>query len=165
MADTATVEQVNSTGTVETQVRTFTQDEVNAIVKGRLEKESAKYADYEELQKKASELDEIKEANKSELQKATEKAEDLEKQLEEMRKEKELRDIREKVSTETGVPADLLTCYSEEECLAQANKLLAFKNERTGYPVIKDGGEVIGTQKKSVESQFADWFNASLNNN
>lgn len=45
-----------------TQERTFTQAEVNAIVEGRLKKESAKYSDYEAMKEKASKFDEMEEA-------------------------------------------------------------------------------------------------------
>ena len=167
MADTETVKQDNATESVNAQERTFTQDEVNAIVKGRLEKESAKFADYEELQKKASKLDEIEEANKTELQKATEKADALQKQIDEMTKATELRDIREKVSTETGVPMSLLSADNEEDCKAQAEAILNFANanKTVNYPTVKDGGEVTNFEtKKSVQDQFADWFKASTSN-
>lgn len=39
---------------------TFTQDEVNSIVTGRLKKEREKYSDYDSLKTQASELEEIK---------------------------------------------------------------------------------------------------------
>ena len=163
MADTATVEQGNTTEGVNTQeTRTFTQEELNAIVESRLAKEKAKLADYEELKAKASKLDEMEEANKSELQKATEKAESLQKQLDELTKANELRTIRDKVATETGVPANLLTASTEDECKAQAEAIKAFAGTSSTYPSVKDGGEVQGAPKKSVENQFADWFNQSL---
>ena len=49
--------------------KTFTQDELNAIVSDRLKREREKYADYESLKEKATKLDEIEEASKTELQK------------------------------------------------------------------------------------------------
>ena len=67
-----------------TEVKTFTQDEVNAIVSDRLKRANEKYADYDALKEKASKLDEIEEAQKSELQKANEKAQALETELEQM---------------------------------------------------------------------------------
>lgn len=161
MADTATVEQVNGTESVETQEnRTFTQQELDEIVKSRIAKERAKYTDYEDLRAKASKFDELEEANKSELQKATERAEALQKQIEEMTKADEIRTVRNKVSAETGVPANLLTANSEEECMTQANAILAFAKPNS-YPSLKDGGEVQNVQTKTVEDQFADWFQKS----
>lgn len=159
--------QENVTENVENQERTFTQAELDDVVKTRLAKERAKYADYETLQKKALKFDEMEEANKSELQKATERAEELQKQLDSMNKANEIRNVREKVAKETGVPASLLHGETEEDCTEQAYGILAYKNENPEpkYPTVKDGGEVQNFQhKKNVEDQFADWFNASLNN-
>lgn len=137
--------------------KTFTQDEVNAIVGERLKRESAKYADYDALKEKATKFDEIQEANKTELEKANEKAASLEKELADIRKSNEIRDMREKVAKETGVPADLLTGETEEECKAFAEKLNAYKKPES-YPSVKDGGEVGGTAKKTTRDQFKEWL-------
>lgn len=163
MADTLNETMENGTVTEQTQERTFTQAELDEIVKSRLAKERAKYTDYDTLQKKASKFDEMEEANKSELQKATEKADALQKQIDAMNKENEIRGIRDKVAKETGVPASLLMGETEEACMEQAQGILAYKKE-TLYPDVKDGGEVQVTHKKTAQDQFADWFNASLNN-
>ncbi len=56
----------NNTGNQEE--RTFTQDEMNAIIADRLSREKSKYADYDELKKKALAFDEGEEASKTELQ-------------------------------------------------------------------------------------------------
>lgn len=169
MADTVSVEQVNTTEGVENtqEQRTFTQEEVNAIVEGRIAKERAKLADYEELKAKASKLDEIEEAKKTELQKANEKNEALQKQIDDLTKATELRNIREKVAKETGVPTSLLSAETEDECKAQAEAILAFADNKpaSGYPTVRDGGEVRNIEsKKSVQDQFADWFTSSLSN-
>lgn len=164
MAVTETVNQENGTESVEIQERTFTQAELDEIVKSRVAKERAKYANFEELQQKASKFDEMEEANKTELQKATEKANALQKQLDDMNKANEVRNIRDKVANETGVPATLLMGETEEDCMNFAQNILAYKNSSNGYPTVKDGGEVQNLQqKKDVASQFADWFNQSLN--
>lgn len=157
------IEQETNTAT-ETQERTFTQAELNSIIEGRLKKESAKYSDYEALKEKASKFDEMEEAKKSELQKANEKADALQKQIDEMVKSNNIRTMREKVAKETGIPVELLNAENEEACIAQAKSILAFKND-VAYPTVKDGGEATApTPKQSTEQQFADWFNASLNN-
>lgn len=164
MAETATVEQDNGTVTETQEKRTFTQEELNAIVGERVAKERAKLSDYEELKAKASRLDEIEEANKTELQKATEKADALQKQLDDLTKAAELKNIREKVANETGVPSNLLSATTEEECKTQAEAILAFADKKPAYPTVKDGGEVRNYESKSAADQFADWFNASLEN-
>lgn len=56
---------------------TFTQEQVDAMVKERVKREKAKYADYDDLKAKASKVDEYENASKSELEKAQEKAEAL----------------------------------------------------------------------------------------
>jgi hypothetical protein len=62
----------------ETSAGTFTpigsQDELNRVLADRLSRERAKYADYDDLQAKASRLDTIEAANKSEIEKANDKA-------------------------------------------------------------------------------------------
>lgn len=163
MAETV-IEQGNGTAADSQKQRTFTQDEVNAIIADRLKRESAKYTDYESLKTKAQKFDEMEEANKSELQKATEKADALQKQIDSMTREKEVMSIREKVSNETGVPMSLLSKESEEECMEQAKALLAFKNQDvSSYPSVKDGGEPTNTKtKKSEEELFGEWFKKQI---
>jgi hypothetical protein len=159
MSDNATVTTQESP---ENQApRTFTQDEVNAIVGKRLAEEKGKYADYDVLKAKADKYDEAEEAAKSELQKATEKAETYKAQLEELQKRDEVRSIREKVSAETGVPTNLLTSDTEEACKAQAEAILAF-TKPTSYPSVKDGGEVHHTTASKPEDKFKEWFDANF---
>ena len=49
--------------------------------------------------------------------------------------------MRNEVSTATGVPANLLTGSTKEECEAQAQAINAYAKP-AGYPAVKDGGEV-----------------------
>ena len=162
MAVTETVIQENGTVTETQEERTFTQAELDEIIQSRVGKEKAKYADYEDLKAKAQKFDEIEEANKSEVQKATERADKLQAQIDAMVKSNELRDIRSIVSKETGVPEDLLTGTTKEECEAQANAILSFAKPN-GYPTVKDGGETRVTQQTDKVSQFGDWLNEQLN--
>ncbi|MBQ0142183.1 MAG: hypothetical protein KBT06_05200 [Prevotellaceae bacterium] len=165
MAETV-MEQGNGTASEDMQEnKTFTQEEVDNIVSSRLKREGAKYADYEELKAKASKFDEMEEANKSELQKANEKAAALQKQLDDMTKATELSNLRNKVSTDTGVPVALLTADTEDECKAQAEAILAFAStQKPSYPSVKDGGEVhnISTNKSNGQL-FGEWLNEQLN--
>lgn len=140
------------------ETKTFTQDEVNNIVAERLNRDRAKYADYESLKQKAEEFDKLQEANKTELQKATEKAEGLEKELAELKKANELQSIRQKISNETGVPVNLLTAETEDSIMEQAKAINAYATPN-GYPKVKDGGEINATLKPSTRNQFADWIN------
>lgn len=122
--------------------RTFTQDEMDAIIQDRLRRERAKYSDYEALKTKAAAFDESEEARKTDLQKATERAESLQAKLDAMEKESKERELREKISEETGVPAKLLRGSSEDDLRAQAEAIMGFaKTSGAKYPNVKDGGE------------------------
>ena len=140
----------------EGQTRTFTQDEVNAIVGKRLAEEKSKFADYDALKAKAAKYDEAEEANKTELQKATERANTLEAELNGLKKAEEIRITREKIATETGIPSNLLTGSTEEECKAQAEAIKAYATP--SYPKVKDGGEVPKTSSGNAKADFAEYM-------
>ena len=142
----------------EMQTRTFTQEEVNAIVGKRLAEEKSKFADYDVLKAKAEKFDEAEEANKSELQKATERANNLESELNALKKADEVRVMRENVAKETGIPSNLLTGATEEECKAQAEAIKAYA-QPSGYPRVKDRGE---TPKPNgdAKTDFAEFMSS-----
>lgn len=140
----------------ENQNRTFTQDEVNAIVGKRLAEEKGKYSDYEDLKAKAAKYDEVEEANKSELQKVTERAAALENELNSMKEAETVRNIRESVAKETGIPAHLLTGSTKEECETQAAAIADYAKP-TPYPAVKDAGEINNVGKQTTRQQFAEW--------
>lgn len=150
-----TVNQGNTQAT-ENPEKTFTQAEVDAIVGDRLKRDRQKYADYDALKEKADKFDQMEEASKSELQKAVEQAAALQNELDSIKAENMVRDIREKVANETGVPASLLTATTEDECTDQAKAILAYANP-SGYPNVRDGGEVTNTGKMTTKQQFAEW--------
>lgn len=134
------MENNNSTGNQEITgnqaERTFTQDEMNAIIADRLSREKSKYADYDELKAKALKFDEAEESSKSELQKQTERADKLQAQYDALIKSNDIRNTREKVAKETGVPLELLTGADEESCKAQAEAILKFAKPKN-YPGTK----------------------------
>ena len=116
--------------------RTFTQAELDAIVKERLRRERERHADYDELKAKAAKFDEAEEASKSELQKATERADALQKELDGMRAAQQRQTLVAKVAKETGVDAELLATMSgatEEEVKANAELLKAKFAAVPGY--------------------------------
>lgn len=156
MSENATV-TTQETG--ESQTRTFTQDELNAIVGKRLAEEKNKYADYDVLKAKAEKFDEAEEASKSELQKATERANALETELNGLKKAEEVRLMREKVANETGIPSNLLTGSSEEECKAQAEAIKAYATP-SGYPKVKDGGEMPKPTSGNAKADFAEYMSS-----
>ena len=141
--------------------KVFTQDELNAIVSDRLKREREKYADYESLKDKATKFDELEEASKTELEKAKEKATALEAELNGMRKAESVRQLRESVASEIGVPVNLLSGEDEDSLRTQA---LAIKEYASGnaYPQIKDGGEVDTQTPSSPRNDFVN-FAAAMN--
>lgn len=143
----------------EGQTRTFTQEEVNAIVGKRLAEEKGKYSDYDEIKAKAAKFDEAEEANKTELQKAIERANNFEAELQGMKKAEEIRQMKEKIATETGIPANLINGTTEEECKAQAEAIKAFATP-SGYPRVKDGGETHTPHGGNAKADFAEFMNA-----
>lgn len=154
---TVEVQETNTQEVAEKTSKTFTQDEVNAIIGERLAKEKAKYSDYDDLKQKASQFEQF-ESMKTQLTESKNKVLELQTQIDEMNKSNEIRNMKDKVSKETGVPINLLTATTEEGCKEQAQAILLFA--KPTYPNIKDGGELQSKpQKVSVEQQFADWFN------
>lgn len=152
------LETVNQEQTNEAEQKTFTQDELNAILNDRLKREREKHADYAALKEKAEKLDKLEEASKSEIQKMTEKAERLQQELDQIKQAESIREIRAKVAKETGIPENLLTGSTEEDCAAQAEAIKAFA--KPTYPNVRDAGEVGGASGgASTAQQFAEWFN------
>ena len=155
----ATENQNEIVQTQETQPvgNTFTQADLDRIINKRF----AKYSDYDELKAKADKLDEIEQVNKTELQKATERADKLQSELDGIKAENAIRDIRSRIAEETGVPASLLTATTEDACRDQAKSILEFATPK-GYPNVRDGGEVIHTGKSTTRQQFAEWANQAF---
>lgn len=154
-----TVNQVNASTDQQTQgeeTKTFTQADVDKIVGDRLQRERSKYSDYEDLKAKADKYDELAESEKTELQKMTEKAESLQQELDSLKKSEAVREIRNKVASETGIPANLLTGDNEDACREQAEAIKAFA--KPSYPAIKDDGEVQNIKGQSTREQFAEWL-------
>lgn len=136
--------------------KTFTQDEVNGIVSERLKRVEAKYEDYDQLKEKAAKLDKIEEENKTELERATERAAELQGELDTLKKANELKAIKEKVASETGVPVNLITGNTEDECMEIAKAISEYAKP-SGYPNVRDGGEVHQVTKRTTRDQFAEW--------
>lgn len=92
---------------------------------------------------------------------AAEKAAALEAEINEIKRTNALRELRELVAKEKGVPAELLTAETEEDCKAQADGILAFAKP-SAYPTLKDAGEVSRVSTASTRDKFAAWANENL---
>ena len=109
--------------------KTFTQSQLDEVVKERLARERSKYADYEELAEKAKAYDDAKEADVTELQKATTRADKAEAELKAYEEKEKQSAMVKKVMEENSVDAkyaSLLTATDEDGLNEQA-KLLAEK--------------------------------------
>ena len=153
MAEENTVgtQEQNGTGT-ENQEKTFTQTELDTIVENRLSRERKKYEDYDSLKEKAGKYDQIQEAGKTELQKANERADSLQKQLDDMTKKDTVRQAREKVSKETNVPENLLTGEDEKTCKEQAEAILKFAKPNS-YPGTKPNNTKLNNNAGTQENE------------
>ena len=138
MQETVTQEARTTAAGEQQEPRTFTQEEVNSIVADRLNRERAKYADYDDLKAKASQYD-------------TTKA-----QLDALNSANARRDMIARVAAATGCPAELLTGDTEEACTAQAQAITAFAKSQqpAGYPHVKDVGTPmhLPTQANTADS-------------
>lgn len=105
---------------------------------------------------KAAENSKTAEAISGELKLTKDRAAALEAELNSMKRSNEIRDLRASVSTSTGVPVDLLTGETEEDCKAQADRILAFAKPN-GYPQLKDGGEPSRVSGAATRDKFAAW--------
>ena len=162
MEVTETQNQVGATEnaapeTQEEQAQMFTQEEVNKMMETRVYKERQRFADYDELKEKAQKFDEMNGSYNEELLKERQRADELQSQLDALNEQNAIRSTKEKVSSETGVPANLLTGNDEETCRAQAEAIKAYAGAHA-YPTVKDGGEASKAQASSTADQFADWF-------
>ena len=154
MADDTTV---NETGeqvpAAEGPAKTFTQEQVDSIVRERLARAKATPPDdYEELKAKAAKYDEAQEAAKSELERANERAARAEAALEEANAKMAHDALVARVARETGVPAGLLHGSTEEELAASAAAIAEYvEARRPAYPRDK-GGAAAGGAPVSVDS-------------
>lgn len=144
------------------QDMTFSKADVDAMIETRLARERSKYADYDTLKEKADKFDAMEEANKSELQKAIERGDALQVELDKLKGANAVREMRNKVAEETGIPAHLLTGRTEDECREQAQAIAEYAKP-SGYPNVRDGGEVRNTGKATTRQQFAEWANKAFN--
>ena len=141
----------------ETQVaeqpeKTFTQEEVNKIMGELRAKERAKYAGFDDYKAKAAQFDKAQEDSKSEMEKLLDRATKAETELETLRADVARRELLDKVSKETGVPAGLLKGDTEEDLIASAQSIAEFaKAKEQGIPEDKGGA---ATQKPAARREM-----------
>lgn len=148
----------NETGSNQETPKTFTQDELNAIVQDRLNRERAKYADYSELKEKAAAFDEARESEKTELQNALERAEKAESAAAALQAEKERAAAVQQIAASSGVDAGLLAMMqgsTTEQIQANADVLKAKFAAVPKYPNITDTGSGGNTSTMTKDQIYA----------
>jgi len=103
-----------------------TQEELDRIIQGRLDRERKRFSDYDDIKAKAAKYAELEEANKTEAQKTADRLAAAEKRATEL----EAKALRAEVAAAKGVPAALLTGSTAEELEAAADALIAFRGEQ-----------------------------------
>ena len=137
-----------------TEPKTFTQEEVNAIVEKRVARvKSEPPADYEELKRKAAAYDEAQEAAKTELQKATEAATGWKAKYDELNAQVERRKAIDSAAAEYKVDASMLARMEGD--VEDNAKFLAERAEaEPKYGDMHDSGNYQGGQ----EAGDGDWL-------
>ena len=132
------------------EAKTFTQEEVNAIVEKRVARvKSEPPADYEELKAKAAKYDEAQEAAKSELEKATESAGKWKAKYEELKAESDRRDAIDEAAAKYGVDAAMLARMAGD-----VEENVKFLADQPQYGDMHDAGEkrVGGMTEEEISS-------------
>lgn len=141
----ATEEQVNT-------LMGINGNDINNAKKGTEELQAS-------LASAQAELETLKSAStESDLQEALKKISELQADIDQRNAADALRELREKVSTETGIPAKLLTGEDEATCKQQAEAIKAYATP--SYPQVRDAGEPHDTPALSTREQFAEWLNS-----
>lgn len=165
MADDATDTQEQATAEVEqpensNDFRPITsQDELDRRIGERLERERSKFADYEDLKSKAARLDEIEDANKTEIQKAQERLQAAEAEVGKVpaRVAEALRDHLVRLHEITDEDAELFLNASEPETLLkQVERLLARSEPKPRAP------RPHAAQLGSESTPQGDWLRQQL---
>jgi hypothetical protein len=114
------------------QERTFTQSELEAIIKDRLERVQKKFTDYDDLRAKAEKLDKIEEANMSEAEKLHKQIAELQSKAEQaeasrLAAEREKEIVSEATKLNFEDPNDAVRLVGDAEDIEEALKELADK--------------------------------------
>lgn len=118
------------------------QEELNKVLNERLTRERAKFADYKDLKAKATKLDEIEQANQTEVEKAAKRIAELEADLTSTRHDS----ARIKIASEHGITdaddIELFLTGTDEETLTKQAKRLADREadrKKNGNRVPREG--------------------------
>ncbi len=143
--------------------KTFTQEELNEIVKERVKRERDKFADYETLKQLVAKADAEKEASQTEIEKLTKAVDALTANAEKSAREQLIaRVARDHKITDQDDINLFLTGADEDTLVAQAKRLqatteAAIANGRRGSTVVPtEGNPVTKTPGQPGEVQVGE---------
>lgn len=106
------------------------QEALDKVIGQRIDRVKKQFADYRDLKAKASKLDELESANKTELQQLQERYSALESELNDER----VTSKRAAFAADKGVPAKALTGQTEEEWQGCVDELLSWRGSPKPKP-------------------------------
>jgi hypothetical protein len=132
----------------EQQARTFTQEQVNALLAKQKREDAAKFGDYDDLKTKAAELDQLKQASKTELEQALDRATKAEAAVAGFQAKEQAKQWAADIVRGSEIPAHVLRGSTREELQAHFDQLkeLAPKPKRTPAPSGKPAGGDTGSR-------------------
>ena len=141
------------------QPKTFTQEQVNALIASEKRKLGEKFADYDDLKTKATQFDQLEQDSKSELQKALDRAVEAEKKATALEAKEQVAAWAKEITKDSQVPASALRGSTREELEAHFKDLEALipkpqQQKRTPVPAGKPNGSEGGSAAVSALRQF-----------
>lgn len=136
--------------------KTFTQEDVDRIVKERMSRERSKHADYDDLKAKATNADSLQE----QLDAANASIEKLKGEARQAEHEKELAAIRSTVAAQHGITDPSVLAGDDEKQIGEsAEKLMKVFSDMRSRDVVADASAHNG-QAKPKTSTRDDFANA-----
>lgn len=130
------------------EVKTFTQEQVNALLAAEKRKAGEKFADYDDIKSKAAKLDQIEQESKTELQKALDEIATLKTEVSGYKTKEQVSAWSAEIVKDSDIPASVLRGSTREELEQHFEQLqaLAPKQKRTPVPTGKPAGDGGGSR-------------------
>ncbi len=130
--------------------KSFTQEQVNALLAQQKRSVAEKFADYDDVKAKAEKLDQIEQSSKSELQKLAEENATLKTRVESFERDQQVKQWAAEIVKDSPVPASALRGTTREELEAHFKELEALipksQQKRPVVPPGKPSGEEAGSR-------------------
>lgn len=139
------------------------QEALDAVIKDRLARERKKveeqYSDYDALKAENQKLKEATGSQKTDLEKALEQIDALKEKDAQREAKQALQALKEKISKDTGIPAELITGDDEESMRSFADSVAAFAKPKSAPKVPKSGSfsndaDLLSDKQKLAKEMF-----------